>query len=392
MCKGPLKFEAIEKKRIELDEKESITGFDSTKTKEEEIFEDSVEEVVKEGVLICESCKVWYPISNYVPVMLVFRTQFHDFFAKKHHLELPNGYTFPKWSAKPGEKNIQETFTEEWNALQDDELSFAFTKDELVPLHRDVFLQWSNGIPVNVKEVLNVGCGFGAEADALSKIVKDADIYGIDLNFSLLNSGQLFTKKPSIHLIIASLFHLPFNKSSFDLVYCQGVLHHTYSTHDAFNSIAAFVKEGGYIFTWVYALEDHLIIKGIVGVFSKLKYIAQNILRPLFSRFPGHLRKITVFSISLVYHYIELSRSRHKEEWKLKNTFHSLYDLLTPRFAYRHSFNEVIEWYETLGLTYDLHSPATNRKLFGTHLYGIGVLGQRKKTESNESVMDSNTN
>ncbi len=383
MCKGHLVLETIEKERFELHVKE-LTARCNVLNTEEEMFKNSIHEIIKEGLLICNSCKVWYPISNYVPVMLVFRTLFHDHFARKHHLHLTEGYTFPKWRAKPGEKNIQETFTEEWNTLKDDELSFVFTKKELIHLHRDVYLQWSNEPPASVKEVLNVGCGFGAEAEALSKIIKDADIFGIDLNFSLLGSGQLFIKKPFIHLVIASLFYLPFNNRSFDLVFCQGVLHHTYSTYDAFKSITAFVKKGGYLFTWVYALEDPLINKGILGCFTKLKYLIEMILRPMISRLPKTLRRITVFSFSLIFLFIERSRSRHKKKWKLKNTIHSLYDLLTPRFAYRHSFNEVIEWYENSGFTYRLHSPATNRKLFGTKLYGVGILGQKRNTDSKQ--------
>ncbi len=369
MCKGHLAIETIEKEKLELQEEDLSNNNDDPNTGE----------VVKEGLLICNNCKVWYPVSNYIPVMLVFTTPFHDHFAKLHNLMLKDGYTFPKWQAMPGEKSVQETFTDEWNVLKDDELSFVFTKEELPQLHRDVYLQWPNKPPPGVNNVLNVGCGFGAEAEALGNIVEGADVYGVDLNFSLLGSGQRFVSKPSIHLVIASLFHLPFNKSSFDLVYCQGVMHHTYSTHEAFKSIAAFVRKDGYIFTWVYALEDHLINKGILGCFTKLKYLVEMVIRPIISRLPKTLRHITVYSFSLVFVFIERARSRHKQKWKLKNTIHSLYDLLTPRYAYRHSFNEVIEWYETLGFTYKLHSPATNRKLFGVKLYGIGILGQREE-------------
>jgi len=379
MCEGHLVLEAIETENIKFHDKELSTKSNSLNS-EEGMFEYAVEEEIKEGLLICNDCKVWYPISNYVPVMLVFSTPFHNHFSRKHHLKLTDGYTFPKWRAMPGEKKVQETFTEEWNTLKDDDLSFVFTNKELTHLHREVYLQWPETPPPSVREVLNVGCGFGTEAAVLSDILKDAHVFGIDLNFSLLNSGQLFVKNSFVHLVIASLFHLPFNKSSFDLVYCQGVLHHTYSTYDAFKNIAAFVKKGGYIFTWVYALDDHLVNKGILGFFTKLKYLLEKILRPTISRLPKTLRRITLFSLSLIFYVIERSRSRHKEKWKLKNTIHGLYDLFSPRFAYRHSFNEVIEWYENLGFTFKVHSPATYRKLFGTRLYGIGVLGQKNNT------------
>ena len=85
MCKGHLTLETIEKENIELQEKElSNKNCDS-----------GTEEVIKEGLLICNNCKVWYPVSNYIPVMLVFTTSFHDHFAKQHNLKLVDGYTFP---------------------------------------------------------------------------------------------------------------------------------------------------------------------------------------------------------------------------------------------------------------------------------------------------------
>ena len=54
-------------------------------------------------------------------------------------------------------------------------------------------------------------------------------------------------------------------------------------------------------------------------------------------------------------------------------------DWLTPRYAHKHTFNEVIEWFEELGFSYEIHSPSKYRELFGKPLWGIGILGKNMK-------------
>lgn len=331
--------------------------------------------IVKEGILLCEGCHVWYPVFAYVPVMLIFKTAFHEKFIKMHAAKLRDlvDYTPPRWAARPGEKATQATFTEEWNTLRDDDLSFSYTKAELKELHRKVWLKWQDTPPADVKEILDVGVGFGAEAQALQEIT-GAELYGVDLNFSLFNSGAAFSKNPLIHLIICSLFDLPFEEQAFDLVYCQGVLHHTYSTYEGFRSISALVKEGGQVFIWVYALEDWIALKGwFQGV---LRCCLEGSVRSVLSRSPAFLRKAAVFSLALVLHPL-IRRKRNRRLWKLKNTQHSLRDFFTPRYAHRHSINEVAEWFERLGFTFDYQSAATYRALFRRPISGIGGLGTK---------------
>ena len=59
---------------------------------------------------------------------------------------------------------------------------------------------------------------------------------------------------PRVHPIVASLFRLPFARRAFAHVHSQGVIHHTYSTKAAFEAISAFVRPGGSLFVWVYAV------------------------------------------------------------------------------------------------------------------------------------------
>lgn len=338
--------------------------------------------VIKEGVLLCAKCKVWYPIAGYVPVMLIFKTTFHERFAKRHasHVHEIEGYILPKWQPETGERDIQRTFTEEWDTLQSDDLCWTYTKDELKLVHQKAFLKWPETPPPNLESILNVGVGFGAEAEALFDI-SGAEVFGVDLNFSLLQSGAVFLRKPYIHLMVASLFHLPFEPSSFDLVYSVGVLHHTYSTYEAFKAISSYVKPGGQIFIWLYAIEDIIYKGGLAGFFITAFHLTQVVGRPILSRSPSWIRNAVISLLSIVLHPLFWMNAEHKKMWKLKNTNHTLRDAYTPRFRHSHGFNEVVEWFETLGFACELPSPLTYRKLFGKRFYGIGLLGCRGQND-----------
>jgi SAM-dependent methyltransferase/uncharacterized protein YbaR (Trm112 family) len=335
---------------------------------------------VKVGVVVCEQCRVWYPIANYVPVMLVFRTPFHASFEAQYRDRLArlDGYGPPDRQPQPGEASVHETFTEEWDQLHQDELSFKYTTDDLKLLNREVWLRWISQAGIKPNALLNIGVGLGRETEALHSLWPDAEMFGVDLNFALLQSAQRLKARAGLHFVIASLFALPFAVSSFELVYSQGVIHHTYSTRDAFKTIAQFVTPGGYLFVWVYGLDDHLVLRGPLGVANRAQWHVETVVRPLVNRAPAPLRDLFFGVLTALVHPLVRSRMIHKRGWKWRNTNHGLRDWLSPRYAHRHSYNELLEWYEELGFRIvELQSPSAYRKLFGKRLWGVGVTGQR---------------
>ncbi len=341
---------------------------------------DGHERVIKEGVLLCQQCKIWYPIYSYVPIMLTFETDLHKRLAQEYTRQFSwlSEYRMPNGSPEPGEQSIQETFTDEWNYVQDDELSFVYSIDDLKLLHRNVLLKWMEYSEEKIGNILDIGCGIGHESISLQEVTDHAEIFAIDLNFAVLKGGEAYKSRPYLHLIISSLFHLPLKPASFDLVYSQGVIHHTFCTVKAFKSIASYVRQGGYLTLWIYGTGDHLARIEDLGSLVRLVYMAECFLRPVISRSPKVIRNIFFGIVATICHPVIKKMVRHQEKWKIANTMHSMRDWLSHKYVHRHTYNEVFEWFENAGFRIiGVQSPSAYRQLFQKRLWGIGVTGKK---------------
>lgn len=374
-CRSELRLTRIESHRIALSPEASA------RADAEKIDHSLLEEVIATGVLECASGCAWYPIVNSVPVLLDFPLPLHRQFRDRYRhrginaLDLP----FPPGAPRPGELQIQESFTLEWTGLGEDAHTFIYTIEERERYLR-AELDWPSRLLLRTPgapalRVLDAGAGFGLEPiyihNATGGTARGAEVVGIDLNLSLLHSGARISAMPFVHTVLASLFALPFSERSFDLVYSHGVLHHTYSTEAAFRSIERFRKPDGAIYIWVYALED-FFTKSWKG---RVKYVLEACFRPTFSRLPPWLQDI--FLYPLAWRNLRVSRRLYGRgpTYTMKNALHNARDSWTPLYAHRHRFNEVLRWFSELGLEARPVDPVTVQAALPVPLAGIGVRG-----------------
>jgi SAM-dependent methyltransferase/uncharacterized protein YbaR (Trm112 family) len=201
--------------------------------------------------------------------------------------------------------------------------------------------------------VLDAGCGPAQVTRQMAEHGARVAI-GMDMNEAVDEAFRACRDLPNVHIVQGNVFAPPFKTKQFDLVWSNGVIHHTPDAPGAHRSLSRYVKPGGTLYVWVYAarwnpfrftrdvldflhvtrLPEHTLLR-IAKVFS---YASLGLLRvyQLVRRLPG-LRPRSRWGERSV-------RGRTLKELEL-----TWLDTLSPEYDSRHSEAEVIGWFERLG-------------------------------------------
>ncbi len=270
-------------------------------------------------------------------------------FAKEHAerlaRELP-GFTPALEAGMPGEETVLRTFSSEWVNYDWDEQSYWSVSPEVIYKSMNFLLDLAQK-SVRDKLVLEVGIGIGGIADYMAS-EEECELVGIDLSYAVDSAYSHFGRNPFLHIVQASAFAPPCRESTFDFVYSQGVIHHTFSTKAAFNRICKLPKVGGRLYVWVYNPDDErrTAVRRIIMVM-------ETCIRPFCWRLPERLQMIVLLPIVPLYlvHqnlYVKNSGPGYvRYGWR--EAVHAARDRFTPRFAHRHTEEEVCNWFRESG-------------------------------------------
>ncbi len=219
--------------------------------------------------------------------------------------------------------------------------------------------------------VLDAGCGSGFTASLLfGERLRDVSYVGVDISEAVDLAHKTIGALAGESLFLqCDLMNLPFTAQTFDLVYSEGVLHHTASTKAAVERTAALVKPGGLYAIYVYAR------KGPVREFTD-DYIRDLMagcspdegwekLRPLtkLGKALGDLNvkvtvpedvdllgipKGTIDVQRLFYWYV--CKAYFDDRLSLEEMNHINFDWFAPRYAHRQTPGDVRSWCEAAGL------------------------------------------
>ena len=173
--------------------------------------------------------------------------------------------------------------------------------------------------------ILEVGCGTGQLGNFLG-MTWGRTVFATDICLNSLKLGQEFKRNNQIDHIAflqMNLFRPVFRSNSFDLVICNGVLHHTGDSYAGFQSIARLVKDGGFI---------------VVGLYNTYGRISTDIRRFIF-RFSGN-------------HFKSLDarlRDQNLAEEKRRIWFMDQYK--NPHES-KHTVGEVLSWFDHSGIEF----------------------------------------
>lgn len=309
----------------------------------------TLEDSVNEGALRCSGCRSEYPVLRGIPRFV------------------------------PSAAYAQ-SFSFEWRRWRRTQFDTASHQPSL-----KTFVASTGRSPTELKgkTVLDAGCGTGRYMDLLAPL--GAEVIGIDLSLAIEVAQENLGRHSNCHFVQGDLTHPPFRKGMFDFIYSIGVLHHTPSTHAAFDSLVPIIRPGGEIALWVYALRriseaferfpNHVNeVLGVDSTFSiplsrqatvkrfaktmdQVMETSNRIQRAVTTHLPSRwLYALCHMAIPLYYIYrlpvfyplrlVSKVAVHPDPEWRVLDTF----DWYSPKYQWKHTYAEVEEWFRKAGL------------------------------------------
>jgi len=354
-----------EDNKNELKKCKNYCGFNSKKLEISQFIDcNSCHKIdIEEGILICNTCKKWFPIIGSIPRIIPKVIEDYPEFFKKYMETLPKEF-ITKAQLKEFErlkKKTKESFGFQWT-------HYRHINKEVEKL---IFLEKTGIEPPFLKNklILDAGCGYGRYTYAAKEFGAE-EIIAFDLSKAVESAFENTKMLSNVHIVQADIFYLPFRKEIFDFIFSIGVLHHTYSPKEAFMRLIPFLKNMGSISIWVYRkrhplrmILNHLIraitsrlphrllwyicwiakpLGGFLLMLSQTKYI------PIISK-EQRVYRVTKYPLihkilfGRIFFFIS-DKPDGNERWA--DTF----DWWAPQYEHFHTMDEVIGWFKEANL------------------------------------------
>jgi SAM-dependent methyltransferase len=231
--------------------------------------------------------------------------------------------------------------------------------------------------------VLDAGCGMGRYLRVAA--AAGARVVGLDLSGAVRAARALTAEFPNVCVVRGDLLRPPFPPATFDHIYSIGVLDHTPNPRAAFLALAPLLKPGGRIALWVYkkerpalewimnlhrAVSARLPLGALVAASRVMAPVGELKRRMMQSRFQPIER------LGVALNLCTIGVSMHPDpEVRVCDTL----DWYAPRFASRHTLEEVAGWCAEAGLA-DVSDLSESQRLFHPGQgNGINIAATRPK-------------
>jgi len=211
---------------------------------------------------------------------------------------------------------------------------------------------------------LDAGCGSGW-VELYYNINKKVDIYAVDKSDSVDRVYERTRNENNIFVVQADILELPFRKEYFDVIICNGVLHHAPDPRIAFYKLCSYLRFGGTIGVYVYCQKPfarEILDKEIRKITTGLSY-------PECVEFSNQLSKlgrilkqlnekvIIDFDIPILciekgeygvqeFLYNFFMKCYYDEKEGLEYSTFVNYDWYSPEIASHHKLEEILLWFE----------------------------------------------
>ena len=337
---------------------------------------------VEEGLLTC-TCTSAYPVTEGVPRILDGALAGNVGFLNRWRGELeaagvlhgralhPPSPTFRSLIAPTGER-----FAKEWGEHPLEDTTWGL--DQQTRLERALrYLGWTleeakGGL------VLDAGCGTGKLTCGMASW--GGEVVGMDLAPGLVRGWrarhQLANAAATrVHMVQASVLAPPFKAGVFDGLHSSGVLHHTPDTRRAFAAVAPLVKPGGSMGVWLYGeAQARGGLPWFPFVRARWASVPSAWLRPATTRMPPRLLFALLLGYSTIFHVLYSAAARlrgRSHEQTIRERTTSLFDTLSPPYAWHHTVEEVSTWFRQEGFPEPVETTAPGEA------YGFGVTSRK---------------
>ncbi len=219
--------------------------------------------------------------------------------------------------------------------------------------------------------VLDAGCGAALSALALFEpALRRMRYIGVDISEAVDVAKQRFEELGAQALFVQSdLQNIPLPEKSVDVIFSEGVLHHTDDTRQAFKSLLPYLKSSGRIVFYIYRR------KGPIREFTD-DYIREQLQHMSPDEAWTAIEPLTKLGIALGEMDIEIDvptnidvlnipagkinlqrlfywhvfKAMYRTDLSFEEMQHINFDWYAPKNAHRHTIEEVRNWCEEFGL------------------------------------------
>lgn len=273
------------------------------------------------------------------------------------------------------QKQTKETFSYKWKR-RDSYESDAYHENLKDWLMEKYFNNKKENIESLFKKnkktkFLDAGCGSGVSACLLfERYFEYIEYTGVDITDAVEIAKERFNERSlKGNFVQADLLDIPSNLGNFDIIFSEGVLHHTDSVKNAICSLSKRLNKAGKFIFYIYAKKAPIREFTDDYIREKISLMdedsAWNCLKPLtlLGKTLGEL-KINIEikeDIPLIgvqkgeydlqrFIYYKIMKCFYKENLNLEEMNHINYDWFMPKNCYRHTPDEVVAFCEEANL------------------------------------------
>jgi SAM-dependent methyltransferase len=185
------------------------------------------------------------------------------------------------------------------------------------------------------RRVLDAGCGHGRYLPAFRSL--GAEVVGLDAGRGP-EEAPLDRSDPGLAVVRGDVVRPPFREASFDLVFCDGVLHHTRDPRGGYLALARLVKPGGALYVWLYPRE------------GRVREAAFRTGRAVFTRLPGAVLPLLAFALAPLTAVVRSYSGTRLGRATWAECAQVVHDWIAPPLQSHHGADEVLGWAAEAGL------------------------------------------